>query len=131
MLQPAAEVAVTLPARYKDQPVYWIAIHHHRVAGPDALAAKVAGMRKALWGDGPAPFASLIDQSEPAPPVEGTPARTAVEGGVPGPTRDVTRSRYGIAYRRLVLINRQGRVVGCYDDEVLEPAIKRLLEGDK
>ena len=121
----------TLPARYKDQPVYWIAIHHHRVLEPDALAAKVASMRKALWGDGPAPFASLVDQSEPAPPVAGAPARTAVEAGVPGPTRDVTRTRYGIAYRSLVLIDRQGRVVGCYDDAELEPALKRLLEADR
>jgi beta-lactamase regulating signal transducer with metallopeptidase domain len=121
----------TLPARYKDQPVYWIAIHHHRVLDPDALATKVASMRKALWGEGPAPFASLIDQSEPAPPVEGAPARTAVEAGVPGPTRDVTHTRYGIAYRPLVLIDRQGRVVGCYDEAELEPALKRLLEANE
>lgn len=121
----------TLPARYKNQPVFWIAIHHHRVLDPDALAAKVAGMRKTLWGEGPAPFAALIDQLEPAPRVAGAPARTAVEGGVPGPTRDVTRTRYGIAYRRLVLIDRQGRVVGCYDEEELEPALNRLLESDR
>src|SRR6185437_7142576 len=56
-----------LPARFKDQAVYWIAIHDARVNDPAALAAKVAAMRKALWGDGPAPFTSLIDDSEPIP----------------------------------------------------------------
>ena len=121
----------TLPALYKDQRVFWIAIHSHRVLEQDSLEAKIAGMRKALWAEGPAPFASLIDQSEPTPPVEGAPARTAVEGGVPGPTRDVTRTRYGIGYRQLVLIDRQGRVVGCHDDAELEPALKRLLETDR
>ncbi|HXT58391.1 MAG TPA: M56 family metallopeptidase [Pirellulales bacterium] len=118
-----------LPARFKDQAVYWIAIHDARVNDPAALAAKVAAMRKALWGDGPARFTSLIDDSEPIPMPEEAAERTATTGFVPGATRSVTRERYGIY--ELVLIDPQGRVVGNYSQEELEPALRRLLEAQK
>jgi hypothetical protein len=117
-----------LPRQFKDKPVYWIAVHNYRVHDPEGLAKKVAGMRQAIWGDGPAPFASLIDESEPAPPVE-VRARTATEGGAPDTRRGVTRDRYGL-FQGLVLIDRQGRVVGSYSQEELEPALRRLLESE-
>jgi hypothetical protein len=118
-----------LPARYKDQAVYWIAIHDARVNDPAALAAKVAAMRKALWGDGPAPFTSLIDDSEPITVPEDAAEKTATSGWVPGATRSVTRARYGVY--ELVLIDREGRVVGNYSQEELEPALERLLKEQK
>jgi hypothetical protein len=116
----------TLPRQFKDEPVYWIALHNYRVHDPEGLAAKVAAMRQAVWGDGPAPFASLIDDSELAPPPEAR-ARTATEGGVPDTRRGVTRGRYGL-FNGLVLIDRDGRVVGSYSQQELEPALRRVLE---
>jgi beta-lactamase regulating signal transducer with metallopeptidase domain len=116
----------TLPPRFRDQPVHWIAIHDYRVHEPEALAAKVAGMRQANWGNEAAPFTSLIDDSEPIPiaEVQGP----AAEGYAT--RRGVTAARYGV-YSRLVLIDRQGHVVGSYTQEELEPALRRLLAADK
>jgi hypothetical protein len=113
-----------LPSRFKDQGVHWIAIHDYHVREPEALASKVAGMRQANWGDEAAPFTSLIDDSEPEPEPEGP----ASEGYAT--ERGVTRGRYGVN-SRLVLIDRQGRVVGSYSQEELEPALRRLLAADK
>lgn len=118
----------TLPAHFKDAPVHWIAIHDHAVSDADRLAAKVAEMRKARWGDGPAPFTAMVDAAEPIPDGErGEEARRATDGGRPGTTRGVTGTRYGV-FGRLVLIDRQGRVVGSYEQEELEPALRRLLD---
>ncbi|HEV7226574.1 MAG TPA: M56 family metallopeptidase [Pirellulales bacterium] len=118
-----------LPAQFKDRPVYWIAIHDHHVHDPEALAAKVAGIRKSLWGEGRAPFMSLIDDSEPVPMPEDAAERTATSGWEPGSTRSVTRARYGVY--ELVLIDGEGRVVGNYSQEELEPALRRLLAAQK
>ncbi|HJT34712.1 MAG TPA: M56 family metallopeptidase, partial [Pirellulales bacterium] len=118
----------TLPAKFEDQPVHWIAIHDHAVNDADALAAKVAEMRKALWGEGPAAFTAMIDAAEPIPESErGEEARRATDGWRPGTTQGVTAARYGV-FARLVLIDRQGRVVGSYTQEELEPALRWLLE---
>lgn len=121
----------TLPAQFKDEPVHWIAIHDQGVSDADRLAAKVAEMRKALWGEGPAPFTAIVDAAEPIPEGErGEEARRATDGWRPGTTRGVTAARYGV-FDRLVLIDRQGRVVGGYSQEELEPALRRLLETAK
>lgn len=118
----------TLPAQFKDKPVHWIAIHDQGVSNADRLAAKVAEMRNAIWGEEPAPFTALIDAAEPIPEGErAEEGRRATDGWRPGTTQGVTAARYGV-FARLVLIDRQGRVVGSYTQEELEPALRRLLE---
>lgn len=121
----------TLPAQFKEAPVHWIAIHDHAVSDAERLAVKVAEMRKAIWGDGPAPFTAIIDAAEPIPDGErADEARRATDGWQPGTTQSVTGARYGV-FGRLVLVDRQGRVVGSYEQEELEPALRRLLATGK